>query len=296
MKHEPVLRDECVDALVHKPSGLYVDATFGAGGHSEAILDRLDANGRLIAFDQDKDTLGNALDDPRFQLLHSNFRMIDKFIDWLGWPGIDGLFADLGMSSMQLDEDDAGFSFRYDGKLDMRMDGYGRTAAEVLNEEDERYLQEMLSSYGEVRNARTLAKAVINRRAERPFVTVADLNEVLAQHVIGHRNRYFAQVYQALRIEVNDEMTALTELLQIVLERLRPGGRLVVLSYHSLEDRMVKRFMRSGNIEGRILKDDFGHKTSVFEVLTRKPIVPDAIEIQRNSRARSAKLRIAQRT
>lgn len=295
MIHEPVLLHACVDALITNPSGVYVDVTFGAGGHSREILNKLDANGRLISFDQDIETLGNALDDPRFQLLHSNFRYIERFLDLFELNEVDGIFADLGMSSMQIDDENRGFSFRFAGLLDMRMNTAGRTAADLLNEATEKELIQILSDYGEVRNAITLAKALVAERQTRPFHEVSQLTAVLDKTWRGNHNRYFAQVFQAIRIAVNDEMSVLHELLETALGRLSSGGRLVVLTYHSLEDRMVKRFMKNGNIDGRQEKDEFGNINRPFHVITKKPILPDANEIQENPRARSAKLRIVEK-
>ena len=295
MIHEPVLLHPCIDALVTNPSGIYVDVTFGAGGHSREILNRLDANGRLISFDQDKETLGNTLDDPRFQLLHSNFRFIDRFFDLFELKTVDGIFADLGMSSMQIDDEHRGFSFRFDGILDMRMNDEGDTAADLLNKASEQKLIQILSDYGEVRNAITLAKALIVQRHQHPFHEVSQLTAVLEKTWRGNQKRYFAQVFQALRIAVNNEMVALQVLLETALERLAPGGRLVVLTYHSLEDRMVKRFMKSGNVDGRQDKDEYGNIQRPFTVITKKPILPGQKEIQANPRARSAKLRIVEK-
>lgn len=295
MLHDPVLLHPCADALVQNPSGTYVDVTFGAGGHSREILNRLNADGRLISFDQDKEALGNTLDDPRFQLLHSNFRFIERFFDYFGLDSVDGIFADLGMSSMQVDDERRGFSFRFDGKLDMRMGEQQYSAADVLNTESAEYLQQMFSEYGEVRNAKTLARAIVERREQQLFSDVRQFTALLERLWRGSQHRYYAQVFQALRIEVNDEMTALHDLLVTARDRLAPDGRLVVLTYHSLEDRMVKRFMKNGNMDGRQVKDEYGNIERPFHVITKKPILPDKTEIQENPRARSAKLRIAEK-
>lgn len=295
MLHDPVLLHPCVDALVHNPDGVYVDVTFGAGGHSREILNRLSANGRLISFDQDKEALGNTLDDPRFQLLHSNFRFIERFFDYFDLATVDGIFADLGMSSMQVDDEFRGFSFRFDGKLDMRMGEQSQSAADVLNTMSAEYLQQMFSEYGEVRNARTLANAIVEHRHQQPFSDVRQFTALLERLWRGNQHRYYAQVFQALRIEVNDEMTALHDLLATARDRLAISGRLVVLTYHSLEDRMVKRFMKNGNMDGRQEKDEYGNIDRPFHIITKKPILPDKIEIQENPRARSAKLRIAEK-
>ncbi len=293
--HLPVLLYPSIDALVTIPSGVYVDVTYGAGGHSREILNRLDAKGRLISFDQDIETFGNALDDPRFQLLHSNFRFIERFFDLFGLETVDGIFADLGMSSMQIDDEHRGFSFRFDGVLDMRMNHQGPSAADLLNDSAESELIRILSEYGEVRNAKTLAKALIQHRHSQPFHEVGHLTAVLERTWRGNQHRYYAQVFQALRIAVNDEMAALQTLLETAFHRLSPGGKLVVLTYHSLEDRMVKRFMKSGNVEGRQEKDEYGNIMRPFTVITKKPILPDIQDIQVNPRARSAKLRIAEK-
>ncbi len=295
MGHEPVLLHPCADALVTNPSGVYVDVTFGAGGHSKEILKRLNANGRLIGFDQDKETFGNALDDSRFQLLHSNFRFIDRFFDLLEIDKVHGIFADLGMSSMQVDDEYRGFSFRFDGELDMRMHDSGPTAGELLDALSETELVSIFSEYGEVRNAKTLAKAIVSSRRSQSFRQVSQLTAVLAQLWRGNQPRYYAQVFQALRIAVNGEMQALEKLLRITRDRLHTRGRLVVLTYHSLEDRMVKRFMKNGNVDGRQEKDEYGNIERPFHIITKKPILPDKSEIQVNPRARSAKLRIAEK-
>ena len=295
MIHEPVLLHPCIDALVTNSSGIYVDVTFGAGGHSKEILNRLDVNGRLISFDQDKEALGNTLDDSRFQLLHSNFRFIERFFDFFELNEVDGIFADLGMSSMQIDDEHRGFSFRFDGVLDMRMNNSGPTAADLLNEASEKELIQILSDYGEVRNSITLAKAIISARNIRRYHEVNQLTAVLEKTWRGNQHRYYAQVFQAIRIAVNDEMSALQKLLETALQYLTPGGRLVVLTYHSLEDRMVKRFMKNGNISGRQDKDEYGNIERPFHVITKKPILPDIKEIQANPRARSAKLRIVEK-
>jgi 16S rRNA (cytosine1402-N4)-methyltransferase len=295
MIHEPVLLHPCIDALVINSSGTYVDVTYGAGGHSREILNRLDAKGRLISFDQDKETLGNTLDDPRFQLLHSNFRFIERFFDLFELKTVDGIFADLGMSSMQIDDEHRGFSFRFDGVLDMRMNDEGPSAADLLNEASEQQLIQILSDYGEVRNAITLAKALVEQRNQQSYHEVSQLTAVLERTWRGNQKRYYAQVFQALRIAVNDEMAALQALLETALDRLAPGGRLVVLTYHSLEDRMVKHFMKSGNVDGVQDKDEFGNIQRPFALITKKPILPGLKEIQVNPRARSAKLRIVEK-
>ena len=295
--HESVLLDESIRGLNIRPNGIYVDATFGGGGHSGAILAQLGPEGRLIAFDQDEDAARNLPDDGRLLFVPQNFRYLERFVRFHGFKEVDGVLADLGVSSHQFDRPERGFSYRFPGELlDMRMNRReGRSAAELLNVLDATSLQSLFGEFGEVRNARTLAEALVKRRAVSAFRTVADLLEVVEPLVRGDRHRYLAQVFQALRIAVNDEMGALEEMLQGALAVLRPGGRLVVLTYHSLEDRMVKRFMRDGNIRGEAQKDWYGHIERPFELITRSPLLPAEEEIDINPRARSAKLRIAEK-
>lgn len=295
--HESVLLGESIQGLNIRPDGIYVDATFGGGGHSKAILARLGPEGRLIAFDQDEDAARNLPEDGRLLFVPQNFRYLERFVRFHGFREVDGVLADLGVSSHQFDRPERGFSYRFPGEmLDMRMDRReGRSAADLLNAQDANSLQALFGEYGEVRNARTLSEALVKRRAATPFRTVADLLEVVEPLVRGDRHRYLAQVFQALRIAVNDEMGALEEMLQGALSVLRPGGRLVVLTYHSLEDRMIKRFMRDGNVRGEAQKDWYGHIDRPFELITRSPILPGVDEIDRNPRARSAKLRIAEK-
>ena len=295
--HESVLLDESIRGLNIRPNGIYVDATFGGGGHSRAILAQLGPEGRLIAFDQDEDAARNLPDDGRLLFVPQNFRYLERFVRFHGFKEVDGVLADLGVSSHQFDRPERGFSYRFPGELlDMRMNRReGRSAAELLNVLDATSLQSLFGEFGEVRNARTLAESLVKRRAVSPFRTVADLLEVVEPLVRGDRHRYLAQVFQALRIAVNDEMGALEEMLQGALAVLRPGGRLVVLTYHSLEDRMVKRFMRDGNIRGEAQKDWYGHIERPFELITRSPLLPAEEEININPRARSAKLRIAEK-
>lgn len=295
--HESVLLDESIRGLNIRPNGIYVDATFGGGGHSGAILAQLGPEGRLIAFDQDEDAARNLPDDRRLLFVPQNFRYLERFVRFHGFKEVDGVLADLGVSSHQFDRPERGFSYRFPGELlDMRMNRReGRSAAELLNVLDATSLQSLFGEFGEVRNARTLAEALVKRRAVSAFRTVADLLEVVEPLVRGDRHRYLAQVFQALRIAVNDEMGALEEMLQGALAVLRPGGRLVVLTYHSLEDRMVKRFMRDGNIRGEAQKDWYGHIERPFELITRSPLLPAEEEININPRARSAKLRIAEK-
>jgi len=294
--HNPVLLKECMDGLNINPEGVYVDVTFGGGGHSREILKHL-TTGKLYAFDQDDDAVKNKIDDPRFVLIKQNFRFLKNFLKLYNAFPIDGLLADLGVSSHQFDEADRGFSIRFDAKLDMRMDQNGKiTAADVLNDYSEEDLKRIFKLYGEVDNAGYLASVIFHSRKLKSIETVSDLKNTISKCVKrGKENQYYAQVFQALRIEVNKELEVLEELLTQSLDVLKPNGRLVVISYHSLEDRLVKNFMRSGKFEGEVEKDFFGNQLTPFIQVTRKPIVPGAEEIEVNNRARSAKLRIAEK-
>ena len=291
--HEPVMAKECIEALDIQPDGCYVDATFGGGGHSRLILNKLGAGGKLVAFDQDDDALQNLIDDGRFVFVHHNFRFLKRFLRLHGAGSVDGILADLGVSSHQLNVAERGFSFRFDADLDMRMNQQGdKTAADILNEYRAADLQNVFGRYGEVRNARSLAQKVVEARRLKPLKTIADLLQVVDPMVRGQRNKYLAQVFQALRIEVNDEMGALQEFLQKAVEVLRPGGRLVVISYHSLEDRPVKNILKTGNIEGKVIKDFYGSIQRPFELLFKGVKVPSQEEMKTNPRSRSAKLRV----
>ena len=294
--HNPVLLKECIDRLNINPKGIYVDVTFGGGGHSREILKHL-TTGKLYAFDQDDDAVKNKIADERFVLIKQNFRYLKNFLKMHNALPIDGLLADLGVSSHQFDEASRGFSTRFEAKLDMRMDQNGKqTAADVLNNYSEEELKRIFKLYGEIENAGRLAYAIFYARKEKPLQTVTDLKKAMESCVKrGRENQYYAQVFQALRIEVNKELDVLQELLLQSLEVLKPGGRLVVISYHSLEDRLVKNMMRSGKFEGEVDKDFYGNKLTPFELITRKPIVPSAKENEENSRARSAKLRICEK-
>lgn len=294
--HNPVLLKECIDGLNINPKGIYVDVTFGGGGHSREILKHL-TTGKLYAFDQDDDAVKNKIADERFVLIKQNFRYLKNFLKMHNALPIDGLLADLGVSSHQFDEASRGFSTRFEAKLDMRMDQNGKqTAADVLNNYSEEELKRIFKLYGEIENAGRLAYAIFHARKEKPLQTVTDLKKAMESCVKrGRENQYYAQVFQALRIEVNKELDVLQELLLQSLEVLKPGGRLVVISYHSLEDRLVKNMMRSGKFEGEVDKDFYGNKLTPFELITRKPIVPSAKENEENSRARSAKLRICEK-
>ncbi len=297
MYHNPVMLKESVDGLNIQPNGIYVDVTFGGGGHSKAILDQL-KGGRLIAFDQDADALTNAFDDPRFTLIHQNFKYLKNFLRLHQAAKIDGLIADLGVSSHQFDIPERGFSTRNDGELDARMDKRNeRTAATLINTYSVNDLTRIFRLYGELKNAYSISKRIVEARSSTPINTVDELKLCLSPHVPRHReNKFYAQVFQALRIEVNEELEALESLLKQCIEVLKPGGRLVVLSYHSLEDRLVKNFIKSGNFEGKIVKDFYGNIISPLKIITRKPIIAADDEIEINNRARSAKLRIAEKS
>lgn len=295
--HVPALLEECLEALQLLPGGVYVDVTLGGGGHSRAILSRLGAGGRLFAFDQDADAEANApVDDPRFVFVRSNFRYLASFLRYHGVDRVDGVLADLGVSSHHFDTPERGFSFRFDGEVDMRMNNRaGRTAAEIVNTYAEEELARLLHTYGELANARRAAEAIVRARNERPIRTTAELTAIL-QPLAGRRDAsgYYAQVFQALRIEVNDEMGALDDMLRQTLHVIRPGGRLAVITYHSLEDRPVKRFMRTGRMDGQGEEDVYGNRLSPIRPVGRKPIVPTAEEVERNPRVRSAKLRVGE--
>ncbi len=297
--HVPVLAKAAVEALVHNPNGTYVDVTFGGGGHAQLILDQLGPEGRLIAFDQDPDAEQQAMriNDDRLLFIAANFRHIARYLRLHKVKAIDGLLADLGVSSHQFDVPERGFSFRYDAPLDMRMsqDDSVPTAAQLLQEIDAEELQWVLGTYGEVRNARTVAKAIVAERETRTLKTTGDLLGLLDGYIRGNRPRYLAQVFQALRIAVNDEMGALEEMLTAAQEVMSPGGKLVVMSYHSGEDRLVKHVMRTGKPDGKHDSDDFGRIRRPWKVETRKPLEADEDETRENPRARSARLRVAMR-
>lgn len=297
MYHLPVLAKESIAALAIKKDGIYVDATFGGGGHSRLVLNELGASGRLLAFDQDDDSLRNLIDDPRFTFNHHNFRYLKQFLRLHGVKKVDGILADLGVSSHQLDEPERGFSYRFDAELDMRMNRQeGRTAGDVLNTYSAADLQQVLGEYGEVRNAKTLAEKIVQERAVKPFRTVSDFLAIVDPLVRGQRGRYLSQVFQALRIEVNDEMGALREFLDATLDVLAPGGRLVVISYHSIEDRMVKNLLKTGNTEGEVESDFYGNIERPFTTAVKGVITPSDGEIAENPRSRSAKMRVGVRS
>ncbi len=295
--HIPVLAEESILGLNLSPGADVVDATFGGGGHSRLILQNLGDEGRLFAFDQDEDAAGNIVDDRRLFFIRHNFRYIQNFLKFYGVKEVDAIFADFGVSSHDFDVPERGFSFRFDGALDMRMNQDARTdAAKVVNEYTEQQLISVFRLYGEIKNAGRLASAICKKRSERLIKTTTQLKEIASECAPkAIENKYLAQVFQALRIEVNDEMEALKEFLQASRELLKTGGRLVVLSYHSLEDRLCKNFMRSGNFEGQVEKDFYGNVISSFKTINRKVIVPSAGELKLNSRSRSAKLRVAEK-
>lgn len=296
--HIPVLLEESLEGMNIVPDGTYVDVTFGGGGHSRAILKRLGDDGCLYGFDQDADAEKNIPDAEHFIFVRSNFRYLYNFMRYHGEVGnVDAVLADLGVSSHHFDDKDRGFSFRFDGALDMRMNTRaGATAADVLNEYTEEALADLFYLYGELKTARKLASAVVRYRSEKKIEMIADLLEI-AKPFVGKdkEKKVLAQIFQALRIEVNDEMRALREMLLGTLKILKPGGRLVVITYHSLEDRLVKNFIKTGNFEGKVEQDFFGNVASPFKTVNNKVIVPSAEEIQRNPRSRSAKLRIAEK-
>jgi len=294
--HNPVLLQASVDGLNIKPDGIYVDVTFGGGGHSKEILSRLGPNGKLFAFDQDEDALANALADERFTLINENFRFIKRFLRFYGVKSVDGILGDLGVSSHQFDVPERGFSTRFDAELDMRMSQKNDlNAYRVVNEYDETNLRRVFLDYGELKNAPVLSRTIIEAREHQPIKTTDELKEVLAKHLPDRvRNKILAQIYQAIRIEVNQEMDVLKEFLEQSLEILNPEGRLSVISYHSLEDRLVKRFIKNGMFEGEPERDFFGNFSVPFKTIG-KLIVPDNEEIKMNNRARSAKLRIAEK-
>lgn len=295
--HIPVLLTPSVDGMNIRPDGTYVDVTFGGGGHSREILSRLGDGGRLLGFDQDEDAEQNIVDDPHFIFVRSNFRYLHNFLRYHGIEEVDAILADLGVSSHHFDDSERGFSFRFDGALDMRMNKRaGQTAADLINNYDEERLADIFYLYGELKNSRKLASALVKARATRKITTIAEFLEVVKPFFGREREKKeLAKVFQALRIEVNQEMEALKEMLYAATEALKPGGRLAVITYHSLEDRMVKNIMKTGNVEGKTEKDFFGNVQSPFRLVNNKVIVPDEAEIERNPRSRSAKLRIAEK-
>jgi 16S rRNA (cytosine1402-N4)-methyltransferase len=296
--HVPVLLQEVLQGLNIQADGIYVDCTFGGGGHSREILQLLGPQGRLIAFDQDADARQNLPDDPRVSFVPHNFRHLQRLLRLNNAIPVDGILADLGVSSHQFDEAERGFSTRFDGDMDMRMDTrQALTAFEVLNTYSEQQLHKLFEQYGEVTNAKTLARTIVQARQTQSLRTIANFKQALHSVVKGNPNKYFAQVFQALRIEVNDELGALKEMLQQIPSLLKPGGRVAIITFHSLEDRIVKNFFRKGTFEDEDLTDPFGNKPSeqVFRIITKKPVTASDAELKRNPRSRSAKLRVAEK-
>ena len=308
--HTPVMLDESISALVTNPSGTYADATFGGGGHTAELLSRLNEDGHVIAFDRDSDAIDNRIDDPRLTLVRADFRFIHNFVLDLAHKtgdkalgaklsgGLDGILADLGATSHRFDTAERGFSFRYDAPLDMRMNREGgKTAADVVNEYSQEDLERLLRIYGEVDNARKVAQLIVSARDKRGISTTGELDEAIRPALPKFaEHKFLAKVYQAMRIEVNHEMRSLEKFLEGAADTLRPGGRLVVITYHSLEDRMVKNFIKTGRADGKEEKDVFGNIHAPLKAVNRKPILPQESEIASNTRARSAKLRIAEKT
>ena len=303
--HTPVLLDESIEALVTDPSGTYADVTFGGGGHTARLLSRLNEDGRVIAFDRDSDAISNKIDDPRLKMIHGDFRFIRNYVLELAhatgekrWAdGLDGILADLGVSSHQFDTAERGFSFRYNAPLDMRMNQEGgKTAADIVNTYSQEELEKVLRMYGEVENARKISQLIVSARAASPVRTTEELDKAIEPALPKFaEHKYLAKIYQALRIEVNHEMRSLEKFLEGASSSLKAGGRLVVITYQSLEDRMVKNYIKAGNTEGKEEKDLFGNIKAPLKAVNRKPVVPEESEIASNTRARSAKLRVAEK-
>ncbi|NLO70601.1 MAG: 16S rRNA (cytosine(1402)-N(4))-methyltransferase RsmH [Porphyromonadaceae bacterium] len=297
MYHIPALLTETIDGLAIKPDGVYVDVTFGGGGHSREILKQLGENGKLFGFDQDEEALQNVIDDKRFIFVRSNFRYLSNFLKYHGVEKVDGILADLGVSFHHFDEPERGFSFRFDGKLDMRMNTRSTlTAEKIVNEYSEKKLADVFYLYGEIHNSRRIASAIVKARATKRIETIEQFLEIMKPFFPREREKKeMARMFQALRIEVNNEMQVLKELLLQSVELVNPSGRLAILTYHSLEDRLVKNFIRSGNFEGKVKKDFFGNIQAPLKAINNKVIVASDAEIKRNPRARSAKLRVAEK-
>lgn len=296
--HTPVLLNESVTALIGDVDGVYADATFGGGGHTAEILSRLSGKGRVIAFDRDADAIGNRIDDSRLTLIRNNFRFIHNYMVFEGYPeGIDGILADLGVSSHQFDTAGRGFSFRFDAPLDMRMNTEaGMSAADLVNTYGEQDIERILRVYGEVENSRKIASLICKARSAAAIRTTGDLGKAIESALPKFaEHKFLAKVYQALRIEVNQEMRSLEKFLKGAEKSLKPGGRLSVITYHSLEDRMVKNFIRTGNTDGKVEKDIYGNTANRLKPVNKKPILPEESEIAANTRARSAKLRVAEK-
>lgn len=295
--HVPVLLHESVDGMNIIPNGTYVDVTFGGGGHSKEILNRLDSSGRLLSFDQDEDAENNIINDSRFTFIRSNFRYLTNFLKYHQIEQVDAILADLGVSSHHFDDSERGFSFRFDGELDMRMNKRsGKTAADIVNTYEEEKLADIFYLYGELKNSRKLASTLVKERSKAKIQTINDFLSIIKPLFGREREKKeLAKVFQALRIEVNHEMEALQEMLLSTIQVLKPGGRLVVITYHSLEDRMVKNLMKTGNIEGKQHQDFFGNVLTPLRLVNNKVITPEEEEVERNPRSRSAKLRIAEK-
>ena len=295
--HIPVLLHESIEGMHIHPKGIYVDVTFGGGGHSKEILRQMDSESRLFSFDQDPDAEKNIVDDKRFTFVRSNFRYLHNFLRYYGVEKVDAILADLGVSSHHFDDSERGFSFRFDGKLDMRMNKRaGITAADIVNTYEEERLANVFYLYGELKNSRKLASVLVKARAAKPVETIGEFIDLIKPLYGKEREKKeLAKVFQALRIEVNQEMEALKEMLYAATEALKPGGRLVVITYHSLEDRMVKNIMKTGNVEGKAVQDFFGNVQTPFKLINNKVITPCDDEVERNPRSRSAKLRIAEK-
>ncbi len=294
--HTPVLLKESIEGLQIKPQGIYVDVTFGGGGHSREILKKLN-KGKLVAFDQDDDALQNLIDDDRFIFVNHNFRFLKNFLKYHGFETVDGILADLGVSSHHFDQPERGFSFRHDGELDMRMNRSAKVSAkDIINQYTEQELAKIFWEYGELKNSRKLAKIIVEKRADKEINTIKSFTDLLMPLIPRHtEHKFLAKIFQALRIEVNREMEFLKEMLLQTADVIKPGGRLVVITYHSLEDRLVKNFIKNGKFEGEAEKDFYGKVDVPFKAINRKIITPDEKEIAENNRARSAKLRIAEK-
>ena len=295
--HLPVLLEETIEALNINPSGIYVDVTFGGGGHSRAILEKLDENGRIYVLDQDLEAVQNVSEDERMIFIHSNFRHLKRMLRVEGVTQVDGILADIGVSSHQFDKGERGFSFRFQGDLDMRMNQAQKlTAADAVMTYSEDELTDLFQNLGEVRNTKTLVKCICEGRLKMKIKTIEEFIHCIESVIKGNRAKYLAQVFQALRIEVNDELTALEEMLNDAYDILKENGTLAVISFHSLEDRIVKNFFKTGNVEGELEKDDYGNIYRPFTIITKKPIEASQAELKINSRARSAKLRVARKS
>lgn len=295
--HTPALLHECIDGLNIKPGGVYVDVTFGGGGHSREILKKLNKDGQLIVFDQDEDAMTNIIDDKRFLFVHSNFRYVKNYLRYYNIAKVDGVLADLGISSFHIDAKSRGFSYKADAKLDMRMNmDMEKTAADLLNEYQELELINMFRHYGEIKNAGRLAKSIVSARKKHKISSISSFLDVINNEIPKKQeNKYLAKVFQAIRIELNDEIGALKDFLYASQDIIQKNGRLVIISYHSLEDRFVKNYIRSGNCKGTIEKDIYGNYETPFKQVNKKVITPTSEEIEINTRARSAKLRIAEK-